>query len=552
MAEVRVTVLKPSRREAIATLAGFPALTALLSACTNGKAPSLEFDGTVIGADAGAGHFIRSGDLRERPAKRTESAGVAILGAGISGLTAAWSLSRAGFNDYVIFDVEPASGGNARFGQNTVSKFPWGAHYVPVPVEPNPPLEALLEEAGAIEGRTGEGRPVWSEHALVREPEERLYFRGFWHEGLFPRIGASKNDLLELSRFEAEMMRMASLRGSDGKRAFAIPTLRSSSDAEFTALDKLSMREWLEKQGFTSERLFWFAEYGCRDDFGADLTQTSAWAGIHYFAARMSGTANQEPAPFLTWPHGNGKIVEVLERTCGRRIQAQHLVFDVADSVPGQPISVRVLDLKKNEVVDVTAQAVIFALPKYTAPYILEAYRENRPDFFREFEYSPWFVANITIKERPVDRGFPMAWDNVLYDSRGLGYVVATHQMGVDQGPTVWTYYYAFAGQDRRPARQTLLDASWKDLALSAVGDLSQAHPRLAQLISRIDVCKWGHAMAVPRPGFIWGSARKKAAEPLGEIHFAHADVSGLPLIEDAIDSGLRAAKEVLDSGITR
>ena len=84
--------MKASRREAIAALVGLPALSAFLGACrrTEDGAP---FGGVIAGADVLRGHRIRTGELLTRPVARHESVGVAILGAGISGLSAAWTLS---------------------------------------------------------------------------------------------------------------------------------------------------------------------------------------------------------------------------------------------------------------------------------------------------------------------------------------------------------------------------------------------------------------------------------------------------------------------------
>ena len=49
--------------------------------------------------------------------------------------------------------------------------------------------------------------------------------------------------------------------------------------------------------------------YCCRDDYGAMAADTSAWAGVHYFASR----APEEKGP-LTWPEGNGWITRLLQR----------------------------------------------------------------------------------------------------------------------------------------------------------------------------------------------------------------------------------------------
>ena len=539
--------MNPSRREAIAALAGLPALSALLASCRDlpDRPP---FGGSVAGADVLRGHKLRTGELLSRPVSRRESVGVAILGAGISGLSAAWTLARAGFGDFRLYELEDEPGGNARSGRNDVSAFPWGAHYVPVPLYRNPALEELLSEVGALTGRSADGEPEWAEEMLCAEPEERLFFRGLWYEGLYPRAGASRADREELSRFEREMLRFASARDATGRRAFALPRRRSSDDPEWTALDRVSMREWLTRNGYRGARLFWFAEYATRDDFGSSLDDTSAWAGIHYFASRLRGVSPdgpfEEPAPFLTWPEGNGRLVKRLVEAAGARIVTGAVVFDLAPTAAGATF--RWLDVPRNEVVEVTARHVVYAMPRYTAARVLAPWRESPPAFLRSFEYAPWLVANLTLSGRPADRGFPLAWDNVLYDSRSLGYVVATHQGDRGHGPTVLTYYLVFAGEEPRKAREKLLSATWSELATAAVADLARAHADLPTLVTNVDVFLWGHAMCRPHPGFVWHPDRAALERPVGRVRFAHADASGLPLFEEAQDAGVRAAEAIL------
>ena len=52
--------------------------------------------------------------------------------------------------------------------------------------------------------------------------------------------------------------------------------------------------------------------------------------------------------------------------------------------------------------------------------------------------------------------------------------------------------------------------------------------------------------MIRPRPGFVFSRLRREAARPLGDVHFAHSDLSGLPLLEEAQHHGIRAAEEIL------
>ena len=73
--------------------------------------------------------------------------------------------------------------------------------------------------------------------------------------------------------------------------------------------------------GFANERfdspsLRWYINYACRDDYGALAKDTSAWAGIHYFASRDP----EEKGP-LTWPEGNGWIAQHLIKKLSRYIR---------------------------------------------------------------------------------------------------------------------------------------------------------------------------------------------------------------------------------------
>jgi hypothetical protein len=367
--------------------------------------------------------------------------------------------------------------------------------------------------------------PLIAEQFLVRDPEERLFYRGRWYEGLYLQAGASHEDLRQLHAFEAEIARWTQWRDARGRRAFDIPIANASDDAEVTALDRISMREWMDARGFTSPRLRWFVEYATRDDYGTLLGDTSAWAAVFYFASR-------EHRPFVTWSEGNGRAVAYLARFAQSR--AGWLVTNIAPN--GDVIAVR-----GDEVIGVHARRVIFAGPQFVAKFVIPSREASS-----EFTYGSWMVANLALRDRPVSHGFPLAWDNVLYESPSLGYVVSTHQRGIDRGPTVLTYYYALAGSDERRERERLLSAGREEWAEVALADLSRAHPEIRTLADRVDIMRWGHAMIRPRPGFVWSEARKRAAAPHGAIHFANTDLSGVALFEEALYHGVRAAEEIL------
>src|SRR6266704_113086 len=209
-----------SRRDLLKGLTGLA-----LTACRRGGGGRLEgrraIEGAIVGGSHRRGHRLREG-FRPRP-ESVEDVGVAILGAGVSGLSAAWAFERAGFRDYVVLELEDVPGGTARSGANAVTPYPWGAHYVPVPSPHNRPLVARLEEVRAVAGRDAKGQPVYAENVLCREPEERVYFRGRWYEGLFPRAGASAPDLAQFHAFEDDMKRWSRWRDARGRRGLPRP-----------------------------------------------------------------------------------------------------------------------------------------------------------------------------------------------------------------------------------------------------------------------------------------------------------------------------------------
>jgi hypothetical protein len=51
----------------------------------------------------------------------------------------------------------------------------------------------------------------------------------------------------------------------------------------------MTMLQWCAQDGYTAQLLN-YIDYCCRDDFGLGIKEVSAWAGIHYFAARKHGS----------------------------------------------------------------------------------------------------------------------------------------------------------------------------------------------------------------------------------------------------------------------
>jgi len=532
--------MKWSRRKFLVT--GFGGLAALWTGFEwLGKMRPARIPGKIVGANWKVGHLLRGGNLP--PPSETRRHDVVIAGGGMAGLSAAWRLNKAGFRDFVLLELENEAGGNARSGQNAVSAYPWGAHYVPLPGPEARITRELFEELGIIQSYDAQGLPFYNEYYLCAEPQERLFIHGQWQDGLIPQAGASAADRRQYREFFSEMERFKTEVGHDGRPAFNIPIDSSSRDPQFLKYDEISMAEYLAAQGWDSEYLRWYINYCCRDDYGATMEDTSAWAGIHYFAARSGKAANPGQNSLVTWPEGNGWLARRLRDKVSDRIQTSALVWNVEQS-QGDTF-VDYYDVDRERTVRISTRAVIFAAPRFVANHVVKDLRENAAT--DDFVYSPWMVANITLKSLPGGRGVPLAWDNVLYRSDSLGYVVATHQnLSMYPKQTVITYYLPLSSKEPRAARDEAINRryeEWVDLILK---DLSHAHPGLESQVTNLDVWLWGHGMIRPRPGFIWGKAREAALQPRKNIFFAHSDMSGISIFEEAQYHGVMAANEVL------
>lgn len=489
------------------------------------------------GADMALGHRLRDGAFPE-PA-REERVRLLIAGGGVAGLSAGWRLREAGYDDFSLIELEGQPGGNARSGRNAVSAYPLGAHYLPVPNEEARGLRHMLRQFGMIVADR-DGKPVYDPLQLCADLQERLFWQGKWQEGLVPKTGLSVKDRAELAAFDRAMADFSRRRDAQGRPAFAIPIAYSAQDADLLALDRISFAQWLDHQGWTSPVLRAHVRYACRDDYGTEPAEVSAWAGIHYFASRRGFTADGAGDNELTWPEGNGRLARLMADRLGKRIATGQIAFRARRDEGGATVDV--FDAARGISTRYRANAVILAMPHFIASRLLG----ETPD--AAHSYAPWLIANVTVDHAPAGKGTVLAWDNVSASSASLGYVVATHQNASREGPTVLTWYMALSDMSPANARRLLVersDADWRRLVRD---DLLGMNPDLEGAIRSIDLWKWGHAMIRPTPDFLWHVAPGQRAAIRPPFFRAHSDLSGLSLFEEAHYQGMVAAEAALTS----
>ena len=466
-----------------------------------------------------------------------------IVGGGISGLSAARQFSKKGINDFLLIELENHLGGNSSNGENKYSKFPLGAHYLPLPNKQDAALLQFLEEEQIIIGYDSKGFPKFDEEQLTFAPDERLFYKNNWQEGLVPKTGNSLEEDIQFKKFFLKMDAFRAGKGADGKYFFDIPLSLSSSEATIRAFDAITMQQWFEEEGFNSKPLFDYIDYCCRDDFGLGISYVSAWAGIHYFAARKQDSTQDNKDNVLTWPEGNARLAHHLQKYAENKTLKNHLVYGVK-SIDGKVVAT-VFDAEKKLTTEIIADKVIMATPQFVNQYIIK----NRTMLTHNFHYAPWLLATLVVSDLADNGSYPLCWDNVMYGAKGLGYIYDQHQsLQQVQPKKVITYYYSFSSSDVKKSRKDLYykkSAHWKQLVFD---DLKMAHPNIESVTEEINIHLLGHGMISPVPGFIFGTAKKEASQNIdGKIFFAHSDLSGISIFEEAFHQGINVVNQIVD-----
>lgn len=490
------------------------------------------------------GHFLRDRRALPPPSAAYDT-DVVILGSGIAGLTAAWKMKREGHNDFLVIDG-PEPYGNAAGGRFGELEFPTGAHYLPAPSQECFHVREILSDLGIILRNPASARPYYDERFILHAPQERLLIDGKWQEDLLPSSGMPQWERDEHKRFFDEIARVRALRDSNGKRLFTIPVVHSSSDPEWLALDRLTFRAWMEQKGYRSPSLHWYINYCCRDDFGAGHDQVSAWMGMHYFCSRYGEAENARDGAWITWPGGLQPLAAAIGRSADGKRKSGTAV-SVKSS--GKGVEVLCFEFTGNDVRSyiVRARKAICAMPLFVASRVVENIGEYGFDPAVHLPvYAPWMVSNFLMKDFPPEQpGAVLSWDNVVYRAPGLGYVVSTHQDIRAQPPekTVFSAYTALSDRTPQAARVWLDTASPDELLAAASADLKAAYGwQFAPCVERVDITLRAHAMASPRPGFLSNAGTRKLRELDGPILFAHADLSGFSVFEEAAWWGYHAA----------
>ena len=538
----------PTRRQFLLSAASLGAATATSSWLYRelNRLPSVKVN--RIGLPLG--HDLRDKQLPLNPSK-SYTCDTVIVGGGAAALNAAWWLHKHGKRDFLLLEGVERNGNAAAYTFSNDLKAPTGAHYLPQPSAESVFVRELLADLGVLH-INAQSKAVYNEMDLVHAPDERLFYRGAWQDGLMIVDDDSK-------RFMQFIKQIQHAYGTDGKKFFAMPIAESSQDATWRQLDKQTFAQWLAAQGYTSPDLLAHLDYCCRDDYGQGIAQVSAFAGLHYFAAR-----GNENAAVLTWSDGLNHIAEKIRQHIG--LQEKNKLPESGDLLFRQPenwsatawqideqndyVDVFIRENQSGEMANIRANHVICATPLFIAQRIVKNIQKYTQSDFKQPESAPWLVSNFVLNRFPNEpQHTELAWDNVVHQSRHLGYVVATHQDIRVAKPekTIFTAYTAVNHDTPKNIRNWLLNAPDMELLNYVAEDLLTVYGKsFWRHVEHVDISVRAHAMAVPKVGYLSDETLLALRQHFSKLLFAHSDLSGYSVFEEAAYWGIQAAKKIL------
>lgn len=470
-----------------------------------------------------------------------------VIGAGISGLMAAWDLARGGIEDIVLYEKEDFLGGNACKDSANGTDFTRATWSIARPRDHL--LTRLLQDLDVIEGVAPDGVPKIRPAYVGPGPDSNMLIEGRWYRGtsftledaeeVYARLPLSPRDREEGLALNRDLLGWRARRGRDGLPAFAMPVEEGSRDADILELDRITMTEYARRKGW-SGRLQGNLDGWSASTIGGLASEVSAYAFLSFNALGQGGED-------ITLPGGNAWLAERLVRKVGReRIHTGLMAVRVENH--GKEARVTFSDPRTGRFSMRRARAVVLACPKHITGRMVPEMRSPDRQAYLRYQYGALLMGAAHVKHTPVLEGTPLAWYQSV-DGRFIdGFLIGDYNSerwfkGDPRRPNVLCLWVPLAG---KVSRQELLERPWSHWADRMADDLEFMVPGLLDEITRLDIYVWGHHMVIPYPGFLTGEGRRSLCRPLGRITYAHTDRHGMPCFELAARAGHDAAREAM------
>ncbi|GJM60915.1 FAD-dependent oxidoreductase [Persicobacter diffluens] len=458
-----------------------------------------------------AGHFLRFG-LPDWPQKATETTTTLIVGGGMAGLSTACHLED---QDFLLLEMSDRLGGTASAENHQGQWMAQGAHYdVAYPAYYGEEVLSFLKSMNIID---------FDPLARTYRFTDREHIVPFSAEGQYLQNGERGGNLIadHWERHQFQKM-MAPFEGK-------MPMPARLIKKEFHYLNDITFKSFLDEHYAFSNETLLALSYAMRDDYGAGIEEVSALAGIHYFTCRPYGSMDAE---IFSPGEGNYYFIKKMkERLPQERIQCQQMVVNIQEVKDG--FETTVVDMTAQSLRKIRSANLVFAAPKFQLSRLFPKYAAP----FIGQEYSPWLVINFVLKQ-PLEKNRAV-WQNewIQENSPLLGMVNSkVHQ---NENQQILSLYHNYQMEEREELLK--IKESPEHLirfGIKAVEALTSENIQKNTAAAYIHFM--GHAMPLPKPGYLF-----KALNLPQNLAFAGVDCFRLPLLFEAMDSGIQAAQKL-------
>ncbi|MEM7107070.1 MAG: NAD(P)-binding protein [Bacteroidota bacterium] len=432
-----------------------------------------------------------------------------VVGGGIAGLASA---SRLHGTDYLLCELSEELGGTSSAYRSKDLLFSQGAHYdLSYPSNYGSEVLQFLSELDIIKYQSWNDR--WSfvddRYLITHRRKNQCFDNGKFRKDVLAESPLKKDFLNLVRSYKNEMM---------------LPTRLIAEGHRH--LNTITFLDFLNQKLKLTPEFIRGLDYHMKDDYGSETSKVSALAGIHYFTCRPY---YDEIVELFSPPEGNNYFIKKMaDRLSDDQILKQHLVKRITETPEG--FKAEIVDVANRQVKVVDTKKIIYAGQKHALKYIYPP----GYDLFIDNEISPWMVVNVVIKNELQKLGY---WQNEMLtsDTTFLGFVDSDTQLNHSKF-RVLTGYYCLPPA----ARQDLINAEGNQTAIAEMTvDHMSAYFKedINPIIERVDIKVMGHAMPVPKPGYLFTDKNDISHNP--NIRYVGVDNGRLPLLYEALDSGL-------------
>ena len=439
----------------------------------------------------------------------SESFDVVIVGGGMAGLSTLHYLQDV---NAVVLETQDRVGGQMLYNTWQGVRYAEGAAYM---VEPYGILGEFY--------RT-EKIPL----IKIPEPDNNAWIRGkfypnCWTAGGRGKMSWSRRDMRNYVQFCEELEEVNRLSLSCQPFEFF--------SEEQQELDRLPAKLWMQQKGLNDEMIELFDRYTA-SCFGVGANLISASAFANYLSGEIGGN--------LTVPGGLGAVTEIIYQNHKDRVRLNCHVLRIEQDL--RQARVIYLDPQGRQKT-VRAKAVVAAVPCNLLPELIPDLPREKKEVIAKTKYAAYMVAAVLCRE--------VLWDNKGYDTWILGTffndIIDADWISREgkphankKQPHVLSLYIPLGIQ----GLEQIVDAKPEEYKQRILVDLEKVIPGCSPKIEEIRLHRFGHSMHVAGPKFMTQSM-PVLRKPFFRIHFAGAEVEGLPCNESAILSGYKAASGV-------